>query len=87
VPFEEGQPPRLLCAASDEGIFFADLGGRILRHLQLGHVQNPSTADYRPDLPGLETVTINFWGNQGRRNPSWNASNYQATVSRPGWSE
>jgi len=65
VPFEEGAPARLLCAASDEGIFFADLGGRILRHLQLGHVQNPSTADYRPDLPGLETVTINFWGNQG----------------------
>jgi rhamnogalacturonan endolyase len=65
VPLEEGRPPRLLCAASDEGIFFADLGGRILKHLQLGHVQNPSTADYRPDLPGLETVTINFWGNQG----------------------
>ena len=65
VPFEEGAVPRLLCAASDEGIFFADLGGRILRHLQLGHVQNPSTADYRLDLPGLETVTINFWGNQG----------------------
>jgi hypothetical protein len=65
VPFEEGKAPRLLCAASDEGIFFADLGGRILRHLQLGHVQNPSTADFRPDLPGLETVTINFWGSQG----------------------
>jgi len=65
VPFQDGEAPRLLCAASDEGIFFADLGGRILRHLQLGHVQNPSTADYRPDLPGLETVTINFWGNQG----------------------
>jgi hypothetical protein len=65
VPFAEGKPPRLLCAASDEGIFFADLAGGILRHLQLGHVQNPSTADYRPDLPGLETVTINFWGNQG----------------------
>lgn len=65
VRFEEGTPPRLLWAASDEGMLFADLGGRILRHLQLGHVQNPSTADYRPDLPGLETVTINFWGNQG----------------------
>lgn len=65
VPFREGQAPRVLCAASDEGLFFADLGGRILRHMYLGHVQNPSTADYRPDLPGLETVTINFWGNQG----------------------
>jgi rhamnogalacturonan endolyase len=65
VPFEEGEAPRLLCAASDEGIFFADLDGRILRHMYLGHVQSPSSADYRPDLPGLETVTINFWGNQG----------------------
>ena len=36
-----------------------------MRHLQLGHVQNPSMADFRPDLPGLETVSINFWGNQG----------------------
>jgi hypothetical protein len=65
VPFGEGEPERLLWAASDEGMIFADLDGRILRHHPLGHVQNPSTADYRPDLPGLETVTINFWGNQG----------------------
>jgi len=48
-----------------EGIFFANLQGRILTHHQLGHVQNPPVADFRPDLPGLETVTINFWGNQG----------------------
>ena len=65
VRFREDAEPRVLIAASDEGMIFADLRGRILRHLQLGHVQNPSTADYRPDLPGLETVTINFWGNQG----------------------
>jgi hypothetical protein len=63
--FKEGTLPRLLCAASDEGIFFADLQGRILKHHQLGHVQNPSIADFRPDLPGLEAVSINFWGNQG----------------------
>ena len=65
VRFREDQEPRLLCAASDEGLYFSDLKGRILSHLQLGHVQNPSTANYRPDLPGLETVTVNFWGNQG----------------------
>ena len=57
--------PRLLCAASDEGIFFADMKGNVLKHLYLGHVQNPATADFRADLPGLETVSINFWGNQG----------------------
>jgi hypothetical protein len=65
VPLREGEAPRLLWAASDEGMLFVDLDGRIGTHLQLGHVQNPSTADFRTDLPGLETVTINFWGNQG----------------------
>ncbi len=65
VRFRDDQEPRLLCAASDEGLYFADLNGQMLSHLQLGHVQNPSTANYRPDLPGLETVTVNFWGNQG----------------------
>jgi hypothetical protein len=65
LPFKDGAEPRFLCAASDEGFFLTDLKGRMLEHLQLGHVQNPSVANFRPDLPGLETVTINFWGNQG----------------------
>ncbi|MCP4643343.1 MAG: hypothetical protein GY851_23050 [bacterium] len=65
VPFQPGEPPRLLCAASDEGMFFADMRGTILKHHYLGHVQNPAIADFRPDLPGLEAVSINFWGNQG----------------------
>ena len=65
VPFVPGEPPRLLCAASDEGIFFADMQGNVLKHHYLGHVQNPAIADFRPDLVGLETVSINFWGNQG----------------------
>ena len=64
----QGKPdeePRLMCAASDEGMFFADIRGNILKHHFLGHVQNPAVANFRPDLPGLETVSINFWGNQG----------------------
>ncbi len=65
LKFKPGAPPRLLCAASDEGMFFTDLEGNILKHHYLGHVQNPATADFRADLPGLETVSINFWGNQG----------------------
>jgi rhamnogalacturonan endolyase len=65
LSFKDGAEPRLLCAASDDGFFEADLRGNILEHLQLGHVQNPSIAKYRPDLPGLQTVTVNFWGNQG----------------------
>jgi rhamnogalacturonan endolyase len=56
---------RLLCAASDEGIFFTDMKGNILKHHYIGHVQNPAVANFRDDLPGLEAVTINFWRNQG----------------------
>jgi len=65
VPFVSGAAPRLLCAASDEGMLFADMEGNILKHHYLGHVQNPAIADFRPDLPGLEAISINFWGNQG----------------------
>ena len=67
VNFSLADPPvlRLLCTASDEGIYFADLTGRRLKHHLLGHVQNPTVAELRTDLPGLETVSINFWGNQG----------------------
>jgi rhamnogalacturonan endolyase len=65
VPFIDGAEPRLLCAASDEGMVFADMKGNIVKHHYVGHVQNPAIADFRPDLPGLEAISINFWGNQG----------------------
>ena len=65
VSYREGEPPRYMCAASDEGMFFADLSGNILKHHYIGHVQNPAVANFRDDLEGLETVSVNFWGNQG----------------------
>ncbi|MBN2214398.1 MAG: hypothetical protein JW723_09145 [Bacteroidales bacterium] len=65
VRFRQDQEVRLMCAASDEGMFFADLQGNILKHHYIGHVQNPAVANFRDDLPGLETVSVNFWGNQG----------------------
>jgi len=52
-------------AASDEGMIVGNLKGDILKHYYVGHVQNPAIANFRDDLPGLETVTVNFWGNQG----------------------
>ncbi len=58
-------PPRELMASSDEGMLSVSLDGKILNHLHLGHCQNPVVADFRPDMPGLETLSINFWGNQG----------------------
>ncbi|XOV95183.1 MAG: hypothetical protein ACFHWX_10835 [Bacteroidota bacterium] len=65
VNFDENQEPKLLCAASDEGMFFTNMKGEILKHYYVGHVQNPAIANLRDDLPGLEAVSINFWGNQG----------------------
>jgi rhamnogalacturonan endolyase len=56
---------RLLCTASDEGIFFTNMKGEIIKHHYLGHVQNPAVANFRDDLPRLEIVTINYWRNQG----------------------
>lgn len=65
VRFKPRSDFRLLCAASDEGMFFTDMQGHILKHHYIGHVQNPAVANFRDDLPGLEAVSINFWGNQG----------------------
>jgi len=65
MKMKENASPVLLCAASDEGLFFADLQGNINKHHYIGHGQNPAIANFRDDLPGLEAVSINFWGNQG----------------------
>ncbi len=56
---------QIMYAASDEGYMRMNLKGDILKHHFIGHVQNPTVANFRNDLPGLETVSINFHGNQG----------------------
>ena len=65
VKLHPDREPRMIIAGSDEGVVFADLHGKILEHHRVGHAQNLAIADFRPDMPGLETVAINFWGNQG----------------------
>lgn len=63
-----GQPktePTLFCCASDEGALFIDPRGQILKHHRIGHAQNPTVANLRDDLPGLESLSMSFWGNQG----------------------
>jgi len=57
--------PRALMASSDEGMVYVDMRGKILHHHRVGHTQNPVVADFRTDLPGLESLTIDFWGDQG----------------------
>jgi hypothetical protein len=57
--------PRVYAFGSDEGFLSLDLKGTILKHVRIGHAQTPSIAKYRPDLPGLQLLTINFWKNPG----------------------
>lgn len=57
--------PRIYWFASDEGFLLLNLKGEILRRVRVGHTQSPSVAKYRPDLPGLQLMTINFWRNPG----------------------
>ncbi|MDZ4860340.1 MAG: hypothetical protein SGI88_15290 [Candidatus Hydrogenedentes bacterium] len=63
--FTEDGPWRAFWVGSDEGTIVADIQGNVLKHHRLGHVQNPAIAEFRPDLPGLEAVSVNYWGNQG----------------------
>lgn len=65
VKYRENADPVVLCAASDEGMLFLNGRGDMLKHHRIGHAQNPVVANFRDDLPGLETISINFWGNQG----------------------
>lgn len=62
---DRSEEVKILCAASDEGFYVADLQGKIHKHYRLGHVQNISVANFRNDLEGLEVLTMNYWGNQG----------------------
>lgn len=50
---------------SDEGFVLLDSSGVPRQHLRIGHVQNLTVAELRPDLPGLEIAAANFWKNQG----------------------
>lgn len=58
-------PPRVYWTGSDEGLVIADLSGKILKHQRVGHTQNLSVGKFRPDVPGLQLMTVNFWKNPG----------------------
>jgi hypothetical protein len=57
--------PRAYYVGSDEGFLVFDMKGNILKHQRVGHTQNMTVAKLRPDLPGLQIATINFWKNPG----------------------
>ena len=56
---------KIIYGASDWGTLILDLDGKVLVHQPVGNVQSPSIANFRNDMPGLEMVSVNFWGSQG----------------------
>ncbi|HZQ56214.1 MAG TPA: hypothetical protein VFB14_28750 [Bryobacteraceae bacterium] len=57
--------PRVYASGSDEGFLMFRLNGKILKQVRVGHNQSPSVAKYRPDLPGLQYISVNFWKSPG----------------------
>ena len=57
--------PRIYASGSDEGFIMFDARGKMLKHVRVGHNQSPAIGKYRPDLPGLQYMTVNFWSNPG----------------------
>lgn len=61
-PAEE---PRVYSTASDEGFLMFGYDGRVLKQTLIGHAQCASAGKYRPDLPGVQYITITFHNNPG----------------------
>jgi rhamnogalacturonan endolyase len=59
------KPPRVYWSSSDESFLMLDLEGNILKHVRVGHTQTAAVGKFRPDLPGLQYITTNFWRNPG----------------------
>jgi rhamnogalacturonan endolyase len=58
-------PARVYWVGSDEGFIVADKDGKILQHQRIGHGQNLTVAKLRPEMPGLQLLTVNFWKSVG----------------------
>jgi hypothetical protein len=57
--------PRVYSCGSDEGLVMMSEDGKLLKQARIGHAQTQSVARYRPDLPGQQIMTANFWRNTG----------------------
>jgi hypothetical protein len=57
--------PRVYASGSDEGFLMFDLRGQLLKQVRVGHNQSPSAGKFRPDVPGLQYISVNFWKNPG----------------------
>jgi rhamnogalacturonan endolyase len=57
------KPPRVYSTGSDEGFLMFSYDGKILKQTLIGHAQCASFGKYRPDLPGLQYMTMTFHNN------------------------
>lgn len=57
--------PKVYICGSDEGLVVINEDGTLFKQLRIGHTQTQAVANFRPDLPGLEIFTANFWRNTG----------------------
>jgi len=57
--------PRVYVCGSDEGLVMISEDGKIMKQARIGHTQTHSVAKYRPEEPGLQILTANFWRNTG----------------------
>lgn len=57
--------PRIYSCGSDEGLVVISEDGKILKQVRIGHAQTQSVGKYRPEAPGLQILTANFWRNPG----------------------
>jgi len=55
----------IIIAASDEGLIFADIEGRIKKQLRLGHMQTVTIAKLIPDSTDYYIATNTYWGSPG----------------------
>jgi rhamnogalacturonan endolyase len=57
--------PRVYSCGSDEGLVVFSEDGKLVKQVRIGHAQTQSVGKYRPEAPGLQIMTANFWRNTG----------------------
>ena len=55
----------VVIAASDEGLIFADIHGKISKHLRIGHMQTVTLGRLIPGSKEYQIATNTFWGSPG----------------------
>lgn len=62
---KNGEKPKILYVAGEEGFVMTDLEGNILIQRKLGHLQKICIGHFSPRHPGQQFVACTLWGEQG----------------------